>query len=285
MSEISKKIRDMRDKGVSLANIAQACECTIYLVRKELEKKRAKKTGTKVDTSRRDSVRALAGYSGGKGKKAAKKGGKTPAGLAKLRAADAKKTKKKAKKPRKRAVVKAKLAAQRLAAKKVAFLAAYSVLANIKSACFAAKISRPTFYKWEKADEDFKEAAVNARDDALDEMEAEAHRRAVHGLERRKLHKGKQVMVPELDSRGQPVLDDENKEVMIAYIEREYSDSLLNTMLRAERPDKYADRSKSQVDNTHSVDGETRKAIAQMTAPERECRLTELFDNIKKVGG
>lgn len=278
MAEISKKIRDMRKAGHSIPKIALACECSIYLVRKELSKYKKKKVVKKPGANGRSSAGAGAGTrarnSRGKAGKVAKKGVGT-----------GKKTKKTPRKPRKKVVDEATLVAKRLAGKKEAFLAAYGRLANVKKACDAAGIPRSSYYEWVKKDKEFARAADDAKDDAIDTMEAEAHRRAVHGLERRKLHKGKQVMVPELDARGRVVLGDDDKPVMIAYIEREYSDSLLNTMLRAERPDKYADRSKAQVDNTHSLDGEARKAIAAMTPSERECRLNELLDNIRKVGG
>ena len=108
--------------------------------------------------------------------------------------------------------------------KKRAFLAAYSQLGNISAAARIAGISRQAHYEWLAEDEgDYRMAFGHAREDAIEAMEAEARRRAVLGVSRKKLffHQGEQC--GELE-------------------EFEYSDLLLMFLLKAARPDVYRDR-------------------------------------------
>ena len=278
----------MLGDGKSVAAIAAACDCSKHRVNKELAVDRQNPPGKKRGAKGRAEARAPAdacARNSSAGKKAVKKIGK------KVGKKAGKKAVKSGPKPLTAKQRRERMAADLLAGKKQAFLAAYSKLANIGRSCEAAGVSRSSYYRWVNVDDPvdgdkrFIEAVQHARETAIDAMEAEAHRRAVDGVTKYQFYKGNQVMIQKRDSQGRGVLGEAGELVMIPYIEQEYSDSLLNTMLRAERPDKYADRSKSQVDNTHSMDGETRKAIGLMTPDERAARLTELLDNIRKVGG
>jgi len=58
------------------------------------------------------------------------------------------------------------------------FLRAFSQIPHIGEACAAASISRNTYYRWLKEDEAFAEKAKEAEEYGLDELEAEAIRRA-----------------------------------------------------------------------------------------------------------
>lgn len=106
------------------------------------------------------------------------------------------------------------------------FLAALS-RGNIKAACLAAGVGRQTVYDRRDSDPAFAQAMSDALEDAIDDLEAEAWRRAVDGLEQKKFHK------------GDPLIDPGTGE---QYTEREYSDSLMQLLLKAHRPEKYRDK-------------------------------------------
>ena len=86
----------------------------------------------------------------------------------------------------------------------------------VKHACTAAGIERSTSYKERAQSPDFAAQWDEALEDAIDDLEAEARRRAFEGVEKPVFQGGKRV--------GSV---------------REYSDTLLLAMLRAHRPQKY----------------------------------------------
>lgn len=102
--------------------------------------------------------------------------------------------------------------------KKAAFLKAYGETCMITSAAEKAKIGRQSHYDWLEADPEYKAAFESAAERAVDAMEDEAKRRAMHGVERPVTVAGKKVTI------------------------REYSDTLLIFLLKGARPDKYRDR-------------------------------------------
>lgn len=116
------------------------------------------------------------------------------------------------------------------------FLNALAKRGNISDACKAAKIHRSTAYEHQQTDEQFAAAWLVALDEGADVLEAEAHRRAVNGLVRKKFTKD-----------GDPINDPATGE---QYVEREYSDTLLIFLLKGARPEKYRDR----VDHDHHFD-------------------------------
>lgn len=82
-----------------------------------------------------------------------------------------------------------------------------------------AKISMYRVREWRKNDEHFDARCRSAIDTAIDGLEKEAYRRAVHGTDKPVSFKG---------------------EITDWY--KEYSDTLLIKLLKANRPDKYAER-------------------------------------------
>jgi hypothetical protein len=99
------------------------------------------------------------------------------------------------------------------------FLCALRESANIKSSCAAAGICRTTFYDRRDRDTEFAALVVAALDDAVDELELEARRRALKGCERPVFHQGEEC--------GRIL---------------EYSDTLMIFLLKAHRPEKYRER-------------------------------------------
>lgn len=114
---------------------------------------------------------------------------------------------------------------------KAAFLTALATSGVVLTACKKARIGRTTAYKVRDEDEEFAAAWDAALDDAADEMEEEAHRRAVKGVLKPVYQGGKKV--------GSI---------------REYSDTLLIFRLKAARPEKYRER--HEVDHKGKIEVE-----------------------------
>lgn len=104
------------------------------------------------------------------------------------------------------------------------FLEELALRANVSDAAKAAGISRATMYQWRAADEEFAKEWDAALDTALDAAEREAWRRAVEGVD-------------------EPVIGrvERDRDDVITYVKK-YSDGLLTTILKANRPDKYRER-------------------------------------------
>jgi hypothetical protein len=104
--------------------------------------------------------------------------------------------------------------------KQKAFLDKFCDLANITQAAKAARIGRQTVYDWIENDPDFKKQFKKARKVAVGVLEDEAVRRAVEGIDKPIFYKGKRVKAKV----------------------KEYSDTLLIVLLKANAPKKYKDR-------------------------------------------
>lgn len=110
---------------------------------------------------------------------------------------------------------------------------------SISATCKVRKISRQTFYDWIKQDPEFKRIfEEEARPMITTLLEDEAYRRAMHGVPKGIYYKGKKIAT-----------------------EKEYSDGLLNTLLRANCPERY----KNVVDTT--VNGNMN--INEISLPEK----------------
>lgn len=90
---------------------------------------------------------------------------------------------------------------------------------NVSRACRAVGISRTAAYDHKKADENFARLWDETIEAVSDEMEREAYRRAVQGTIKPVYYKGEKV-----------------GEI------REFSDSLLQFMLKGNRPEKFRER-------------------------------------------
>ncbi len=64
-----------------------------------------------------------------------------------------------------------------------AFLAAFQETGNVRRACKLAEVRQSSHYRWLKVDSAYRAAMERARIMAADILEAEAHRRAVEGVE------------------------------------------------------------------------------------------------------
>ena len=109
------------------------------------------------------------------------------------------------------------------------FLSTLGQSANVSLACEVAHIDRSTAYKERSRNPVFRDEWDGAMDDAIDALEAEAWRRAKDGVEKPVFQGGKQVGAI-----------------------REYSDTLMVTLLKAHRPEKYRENFKVETTSTAS---------------------------------
>lgn len=115
----------------------------------------------------------------------------------------------------------------------------------VTGACEMLGISRQTAYTERQRNEDFALAWADVEERSTERMEAEAYRRAVVG-----------VTTP-MVSAGKHVTDVQN-----------YSDRLLEFMLKARRPDKYRDR--VDVNHAGSIEKRVKVDLAKLSDDELE---------------
>lgn len=133
----------------------------------------------------------------------------------------------------------------RTAEHRAAVMAALGSGASYTIAAERAGIARSALFKWRKDDPNFDQDCLDAEEEGTDRLEDEAMRRARHGVLKPILYKGEQV----------------------AEI-REYSDTLMVTMLKARRPDRFKDRQQIQHEGTIETmdDAQIDKRIADLIA-------------------
>ena len=105
-----------------------------------------------------------------------------------------------------------------------AFLRVLADSCNVSCAARAAGISRNTAYEHRKSDPAFAGAWDEAEQIAADALEAEARRRGVKGYDRPVIHKGK---------------------IVDTY--KEYSDRMLELLLKAHRPEKFREKVRNEL--------------------------------------
>ena len=123
--------------------------------------------------------------------------------------------------------------------KQAAFLAAYAETGVILQAAEAAGCERTSHNHWLAVDPTYPARFADAQAAANDRLEAEARRRAVQGVEKVKFYKGAPIKIID-EKTGNPKV----------YTEHEYSDRLLEFLLKGELADKYAERVKTENVNT-----------------------------------
>lgn len=147
---------------------------------------------------------------------------------------------------------------------KAAFLDTLRETANVTVAARSVGITLGTAYKHRKEDALFAERWEEAINEAVDMLEAEAHRRAFQGTEEPVFYKGDEV----------------------GYV-RKYSDPLTMFLLKAHRPDKYRERSevKQEISGGMRLNDTTRAArlaallqLAQKRAAEAEAPVDDTSD-------
>lgn len=116
--------------------------------------------------------------------------------------------------------------------KLAAFLTHLAQTGNVTLSADMTNLERTRLYELRNTEPEFAAAWEAALDEAADLLEAEARRRAIEGVEQKKFHK------------DEPILDPETGE---QYVERAYSDTLLIFLLKGARPEKYRERSSTEL--------------------------------------
>lgn len=110
-----------------------------------------------------------------------------------------------------------------------------------------------TISKWRREDEQFSAAYDEALDFAADALEAEARRRAIEGVRRTRYDKDGKLIAEE----------------------QVYSDTLLIHLLKANKPEKFAERTKSEIT---SPDG----SFKPDNGTESAARIAALLDEARR---
>jgi hypothetical protein len=101
---------------------------------------------------------------------------------------------------------------------------------NVSEAARAAGMSRRSAYDWRDADQAFAADWADAEQEAADKLEREAWRRAVDGVDKPVTFQGR-----------------------ITATYKEYSDRMLEILLKGHRPEKFADRVKAEHSGTVNI--------------------------------
>jgi len=119
---------------------------------------------------------------------------------------------------------------KKLAPKQRLFLAAYARCGLIGLAAESAKLHRNAHARWLKGGEAYRKAFEDSRERAIEAMESEARRRAVEGVQEAVWYEGTKCGT-----------------------RQRYSDPLLMFLLKAARPDTYAERAQVAMDVRHQI--------------------------------
>ena len=114
-------------------------------------------------------------------------------------------------------------------------------------ACEAVDIARITAYEWRDNDEEFASEWDRAKKIGLDTLEDEATRRAFEGVDKPIVYQG-----------------------VITGTMREYSDTLLVFLLKGGKPDKYRERTSSEISGPGG-------GPVQLSDTERAARIASLL--------
>jgi hypothetical protein len=107
---------------------------------------------------------------------------------------------------------------------KPSWLKAFAETGVVAHACEAAKVGRTTVYEARERDEKFAKAWDDIESATTDEMEREAYRRGVEGVDKPVFQKGE----------------------CVGHV-REFSDTLLIFMLKARKPEKYRETTRHEL--------------------------------------
>lgn len=145
---------------------------------------------------------------------------------------------------------------------KLVFCAALAEGATIGEAAAEAGVHRKTVYRWHMDDQEFAAAWDDGLEAGTEVLEAEARRRAVHGVEEPVIYQGQMQPLWELNADGTPKMidvDEPNEQGVMVKVRkpvqardgkgnpkfltiRKPSDTLMIFMLKARRPDTYRER-------------------------------------------
>src|SRR5208337_3960621 len=118
----------------------------------------------------------------------------------------------------------------------------FSNTGRIDLACSLAGVCPEAHYRWLKRHPAYKAAFQAALRQAVDLLEAEAWRRAHDGCERPVVSHGRIMEMQQRDQDGKLKFDADDKPVMGPLVVREYSDLLIQFLLKGRRREVYGDK-------------------------------------------
>jgi hypothetical protein len=168
---------------------------------------------------------------------------------------------------------------------------------NVSAACREIGISLSTADNYRKAFPAFAEAWEHAIAEASDNLEQEARRRAMHGIETPVLYQGQPTYILERDRNGhiveeeydtgmrdladKPIMGrraklslDVNGNPRVLTI-RAYSDSLMALLLKAHKPDKYRENTSLELSGKGG-------GPVQLSDVEKAARIKAIFEAAKR---
>lgn len=165
------------------------------------------------------------------------------------------------------------LTPEQRAKKQERFLKALGTHGVVKVACKVAGISRQTYYDWRDHDEEFKARLPVAYEERNDTLEYAAYSQAVEGIPSYVVSQGRIVYeeIPVTNEDGTPKLDKHGDPVMKRgkpLIERKYAPAILQTLLKANMPNKYKDRSSVDLHASVSTPTDRNQMLASMNEEE-----------------
>jgi hypothetical protein len=121
------------------------------------------------------------------------------------------------------------------------FLTALAACGNVSHAARAARVGRDTAYQHRRQDAEFAAAWADAIEEANDNLEAEARRRAVDGVDEPVVYQG-ELMGSWVGPDGKPATKETEGARFIPLTVKKFSDVLLIFLLKGNRPDKFRER-------------------------------------------
>lgn len=147
-----------------------------------------------------------------------------------------------------------------LTPRQVAFLKAFCEVGVVSHAAYDAFVTVNTVYEWKGRSEAFAAAYEKAKTIAADMLEGEAVRRAKDGVRRYKFFKGVPICVPCSKDHPEAILKtvetqpgEFRNEYVRPYYEHEYSDRLLELLLKAKRRNEFSDKQEVNINQNTSV--------------------------------
>lgn len=130
---------------------------------------------------------------------------------------------------------------------------------NVRRACQLIGLTRGAVYDHRKRDPDFAEEFEDTIEAAIDDMEQEARRRAMEGVEKPVYQNG----------------------TLVGHIQQ-YSDTLMIFLLKAYRPDKFRDRMDMTTSLTGTLDMNIQQAIDRIYG-DNQIEVGEISDEAANI--
>ena len=158
------------------------------------------------------------------------------------------------------------------------FLAHLKTSCNMAESCRAVGVAYGSMMSLKSKDADFEAACDEALEEAYDALEAEARRRAFHGVEEPVVYQGQLTPIFERDASGDVLMDEDTGKPVQArdrhgnlrYLTvRKYSDGLAQFLLKGYRRKKFGDKTE--------LTGANGGALAMVDETKKAARISALL--------